>query len=252
SYHYQVVYLGGFFMGPLLVSRRLSGSVLPKFKLNAKRAKFQPTIRWRSCIVYNVESGLQDYQRCWQIQKALFNKAIDNQKQGIPGSDSLLLVEHPSVYTLGRGSSLENLKFNHEDRDCPHKVFRIERGGEVTWHGPGQLVGYPILDLNFHKKDLKGYLYNIEEMIIKVLACRGVLGGRDPENTGVWVGDYKFCAIGVKASRWITMHGFALNVNPNLSYFDEIIPCGIHDKGVGSLQQVQPGVSMKEVRRDVI
>ncbi len=163
--------------------------------------------------------------------------------------DLLLLLEHPPVYTLGQGSDIEFLKF--DPAQSPVKVVRIERGGEVTYHCPGQLVGYPILNLAYYQKDLHWYLRQLEEVVIRVLTGYGLQGTRIPGLTGVWVEGYKVAAIGIKVSRWITMHGFALNVCPDLSGFQSIVPCGIADKPVGSLEQFIPGIQVSQVRQQV-
>ena len=151
--------------------------------------------------------------------------------------DSLLLVEHSSVYTLGKGGSKDNLKFNTSS----HKgnVYRVSRGGEVTWHGPGQLVAYPILDLTRHKKDLRWYINKLEECVIRTLDLYGIKGARSEINPGVWVGTKKICAVGVSASRWITIHGLALNINCDLYSYSNIIPCGISPEvgGVTSMAE---------------
>ncbi|CAM9683782.1 unnamed protein product [Ectocarpus fasciculatus] len=177
------------------------------------------------------------------------------QREETPNQDShdvLLMLEHPPVYTLGRGSSLDHLRFDPTDPSSlsGREVRRTERGGEVTWHGPGQVVGYPVLDLNFHKKDLHWYLRQLEEVmtparellallctivVIRVLGRYGLEGERETEHTGVWVGGAKVAAIGLNASRWVTSHGFALNVNPDLSAFEAIVPCGIQGRPVARL-----------------
>jgi len=176
---------------------------------------------------------------------------MDAQRQGIDHPDSILVVEHPSVYTLGRGSTLENLKFDPADQNgCLHEIHRVERGGEVTWHGPGQVVCYPILDLTQHKKDLHWYWDGIESAVIDSIASFDVKGERDPAGTGVWVGGAKIAAIGLSASRWITMHGLALNINPDLSHFSKIVPCGIADRTVTSLE-LELARSKEGGRRDV-
>ncbi|MFH7242138.1 MAG: lipoyl(octanoyl) transferase LipB [Spirulina sp.] len=190
------------------------------------------------CEVYPL--GLMPYEDAWTLQKAW----VSRHRQS-PQPDRLLLVEHPPVYTLGQGSTVENLKFL--ESDPPHPLFRIERGGEVTHHCPGQLVGYPILDLKRHQTDLHWYLRQLEEVVIQTLAALDIPGTRQPGLTGVWVGDTKLAAIGIKVSRWITMHGFALNVCPDLSGFEAIVPCGIADKSVGSVAQFCPGITVAEV-----
>lgn len=163
--------------------------------------------------------------------------------------DVLILLEHPPVYTLGQGSTTNFLKFDPTQTN--YELVRIERGGEVTYHCPGQLVGYPILNLTYYQKDLHWYLRQLEEVVIQVLAVYGLEGTRIVGMTGVWVSDRKVAAIGIKVSRWITMHGFALNVCPDLSGFEQIIPCGIADKAVGSLEQYIPGIQVAEVREQV-
>lgn len=163
--------------------------------------------------------------------------------------DVLILLEHPPVYTLGQGARLEFLKFNP---DTTHReVYRVERGGEVTYHCPGCLVGYPILNLQHYRKDLHWYLRQLEEVLIQVLAVYGLKGERIPGLTGVWLEGIKVAAIGVKVSRWITMHGLALNVCPDLTGFELIVPCGISDKSVGSLAQWVPEINLEQVRFQV-
>lgn len=161
----------------------------------------------------------------------------------------MLLLEHSPVYTLGQGSDIQFLKFDPVQSSV--EVVRIERGGEVTYHCPGQLVGYPILNLAHYQKDLHWYLRQLEEVVIRVLTEYGLEGTRIPGLTGVWVEGYKVAAIGIKVSRWITMHGFALNVCPDLSGFQAIVPCGIADKPVGSLEQFFPRIQVSEVRQQV-
>jgi lipoyl(octanoyl) transferase len=164
--------------------------------------------------------------------------------------DILLLVEHPPVYTLGRGASETFLK--PAACETGWEIHRVERGGEVTHHCPGQLVGYPILNLQRHRADLHWYLRQLEEVLIRTLSRVGLRGDRVPGLTGVWLDGYKVAAIGIKVSRWITMHGFALNVCPNLTGFDYIIPCGIPDQPVGSLAQFLPGITVEDIRPIVV
>ena len=188
-------------------------------------------------------AGTVSYPQAWEWQQRLVAERLYN-----PGcEDVLLLMEHPPVYTLGQGASTEFLKF--DPAVAPWPVHRIERGGEVTYHCPGQLVGYPILNLKRHRQDLHWYLRQLEAVIIQALQTYGLNGTRVAGLTGVWVEGYKVAAIGIKVKRWITMHGFALNVCPDLSGFECIVPCGIVDRPVGSLSQFLPGVevnSMKE------
>ena len=192
-----------------------------------------------ACEVYNL--GLRPFAEVWAWQQMLVQRHRDR-----PQPDRLLLVEHPGVYTLGQGSSLNFLKLSPEN--LPYPLFRIERGGEVTHHCPGQLVGYPILNLRQHQCDLHWYLRQLEAVLILTLGKFGVNADRQEGLTGVWVGDRKLAAIGIKVSRWVTMHGFALNVCPDLAGFEAIVPCGIADKTVGSLAQLCPGVTVDAVR----
>lgn len=197
----------------------------------------------RSCCFYT--PGLTPYKTALEWQRSL----VDARKKNPNLKDVLILLEHAPVYTLGQGSDLGFLKFDPHHSE--YELHHIERGGEVTYHCPGQIVGYPILNLNHYQKDLHWYLRQLEEVIIRVLAVYGLVGTRIPGLTGVWVKDRKLAAIGIKVSRWITMHGFALNVCPDLSGFDRIVPCGIADKAVGSLAQFVPGVTTDEVQREV-
>ena len=189
------------------------------------------------------------YQRIVQKQQFLHvkeenekNTMNNNNNNNETSHDTLFLLQHPSIYTLGRRSTLDNLKFNHldagKDQEDMIDIIRVERGGEVTWHGPGQLVGYPIFDLTKHKKDLHWFLRNIEQCIINTLSHFDLTCTRDDAGTGVWVNNSKIAAIGLSASKWVTMHGFSMNINPNLNYFDNIIPCGIENKTVTSLNKL--------------
>ena len=185
-----------------------------------------------------IELGLTPYQQAWDLQRQIFQGVIGGSEE-----DTLILVEHPHVYTLGRDSDFANLLLSEEKlREIGAEKFEIERGGDVTYHGPGQLVGYPILNLAHFKEDLGWYLRTLEETIIDVLKIYGVRGFRIAGRTGVWVGEpereEKICAIGVRSSRWCTMHGFAFNVNTDLPYFQHIVPCGIKDRGVTSLEKL--------------
>lgn len=195
------------------------------------------------CQVYNL--GLVPYLIAWQWQKSLVQ-----QHQQYPESDDvLLLLEHPPVYTLGQGADPKFIKFNPSSQKA--ELHRVERGGEVTYHCPGQLVGYPILNLRRHQQDLHWYLRQLEELIIRVLAVYGVKGERIAGLTGVWIADKKVAAIGIKVSRWITMHGFAINVCPDLEGFEHIVPCGISDRAVGRLIEFIPTVTLEDVRSQV-
>ena len=181
-----------------------------------------------------VNLGLTDYESIWALQRRLFDLRVAGK-----GTDFLLLNEHSHVYTLGKSSDDNHLLAREEElRKCGAEVFHIDRGGDITYHGPGQLVGYPILKLDDYYPDVHRYLRDIEEVIIRTLADFNIEAHRDQDFTGVWVGSDKIAAIGVKVSHWVTMHGFALNVNTDLSYFDRIIPCGIFHKGVTSMERV--------------
>ena len=189
--------------------------------------------------------AITPYSLAWAHQRSLVAARIAD--PDLP--DILLLMEHPPVYTLGTGSDIKFIKFNLDKTD--KEVYRIERGGEVTYHCPGQLVGYPILNLRYYQQDLHWYLRQLEEVILQTIAIYGLSGARIAGLTGVWVEGYKIAAIGIKVSRWITYHGFALNVCPDLSGFAEIIPCGITNKPVGSLQQFLPNISLRQVQQDL-
>ena len=189
--------------------------------------------------------GLVPYQIAWEWQRSL----VSQRKQQQEIDDLLLLLEHPPVYTLGHGATLDFLKFDPQHSDV--EVCRIERGGEVTYHCPGQVVGYPILNLTHYQQDLHWYLRQLEEVIIRVLKHYDLKAERIDGLTGVWVGHHKVAAIGIKVSRWITMHGFALNVCPDLRGFEKIVPCGISDKAVGSLAQFCPNIQLDTVYQEV-
>jgi len=192
------------------------------------------------CLLYN--QGLMPYLEAHGWQRSLLSERIHDPSL----DDVLILLEHPPVYTLGQGANSDFLKFDIDKSQ--YHVHRVERGGEVTYHCPGQLVGYPILNLQSYRKDLHWYLRQLEEVIIRVLAVYGLQGERIPAFTGVWLEGRKVAAIGIKVSRWITMHGFALNVCPDMTGFERIVPCGISDKPVGSLAEWIPGITCQEVR----
>ena len=198
----------------------------------------------RRCLLDN--QGLVPYSVAWDWQRSLVAQRVKDPTL----DDLLLLLEHPSVYTLGQGASLEFLKF--DPNKASTQLYRVERGGEVTYHCPGQLVGYPILNLRHYQQDLHWYLRQLEEVLIQLLSLYGLKGDRVSGMTGVWLEGRKVAAIGIKVSRWITMHGFALNVNPDLTGFERIIPCGIADKPVGSLAQFIPGICVEQVRQSLV
>ncbi|NEQ52830.1 MAG: lipoyl(octanoyl) transferase LipB, partial [Leptolyngbya sp. SIO3F4] len=183
----------------------------------------------RKLIVQDL--GLIAYDLAWQYQK----EVVSARKKDPLLDDILILVEHAPVYTLGTASQIQFVHFDLADPN--YEVYRVERGGEVTYHCPGQLIAYPILNLCYHNKDLHWYLRQLEEVLIRCLAHYGLLGERIRGLTGVWVDGCKVAAIGIKVSRWITMHGLALNVCPDLSGFKLITPCGIPDRPVGSMEE---------------
>ncbi len=177
--------------------------------------------------------GKISYSQAWDIQKKYFRLRNQNKI-----SDTLFLCEHPHTYTLGKVAHKENLLFNEYELNVKGiEVFEIDRGGDITYHGPGQIVGYPIINLSDWKKDTHLYLRSLEEVLIKTCSDYGIDSTRVENYTGVWIEDRKICAIGIKISRWITMHGFAFNVNTDLNLFNGIIPCGIKEKEVTSLKK---------------
>lgn len=206
----------------------------------------------RTCLLYQSDRPIP-YLTAWQWQKELVEERKQARREGLDLPDVLLLVEHPAVYTLGQGSSLEFLKFNLDDPDI--ECHRIERGGEVTHHAIGQLVAYPILNLDHHQRDLHWYLRQLEEVIIQVLASYGVPSQRIQGLTGVWINQagqsQKIAQVGIKVSQWITMHGFALNVCMDLSGFDRIVPCGISNCQVCNLNQFAPNVDFGDVKKAI-
>ena len=197
-----------------------------------------------------MDLGLIEYQKCWDFQTKLFDETvqqkINNRKTPqklISTKNHLIFCEHPHVYTLGKSGDESNLLINQKEQEAKRVTFfKTNRGGDITYHGPGQLVVYPILDLDYFFSDIHKYLRYLEESVILTLKDYGLTGKRLDGLTGVWIAnqngiDRKICAIGVKSSRWVTMHGIGFNINSDLSYFNNIIPCGIEDKSVTSLQQ---------------
>ena len=174
--------------------------------------------------------GNSSYKRTWEIQKELQLQRIENNID-----DTLLLVEHEPVYTFGKNADENHLLQNYPENV---KLFYTERGGDITFHGPGQIVGYPIMDLHNYKMSISWYMRSLEEVIIRSLDKFGISADRKDSLTGVWVEDEKIAALGVRISRWVTMHGFALNVNTDLAYYDSIIPCGIFDYGITSMKHI--------------
>jgi lipoyl(octanoyl) transferase len=203
-----------------------------------------PVTSLRECSLF--DCGIVDYQTAWIWQKSLQQERINDPTL----ADVLVLLEHPPVYTLGTGSNLEFVKFDHLQTE--YELYRVERGGEVTYHCPGQIIGYPILNLRRHQQDLHWYLRQLEEVVIRVLALNNLPGQRIDGLTGVWVEGRKLAAVGIKVTKWVSMHGFALNVNPDLSGFDRIVPCGISDRAVGSMAEFIPDIDPDLVRSQLI
>lgn len=210
--------------------------------------------------------GHKDYKETWDYQESLFEEIVELKHKNraenteVPTPNYFLFVEHPHVYTLGKSGHIENLLIDEAALAKKGASFyKINRGGDITYHGPGQIVGYPIIDLENFFTDIHKYLRSLEEVIIRTLADYGIKGERSEGETGVWldVGTpfaRKICAMGVRASRWVTMHGFALNVNTDLGYFDNIIPCGIRGKAVTSLnvELSKEKVDTEEVKRYIL
>lgn len=222
--------------------------------------------------------GQMDYKTAWDYQERLLQEnvrlksvqsldmkaqssgaGVDNQEDRPDTTNYLLFVEHPPVYTLGKSGKMENVLINEEERaERGIQFFHTNRGGDITFHGKGQIVGYPIFDLEKFYTDIGRYLRELEEVIILTLAEYGIMSGRSAGETGVWIDalekgkERKICAMGVRCSRWITMHGFALNVNTDLNYFNHIIPCGIQNKKVTSIQEeLGREVDMEEVKEQL-
>ncbi|MBE0571405.1 MAG: lipoyl(octanoyl) transferase LipB [Ignavibacteriaceae bacterium] len=200
-------------------------------------------------ILTYCDLGFIDFKDSWDLQKEIFSKRVAGEVE-----DYLLLLEHPNTYTLGKTAHRENLKGSEDYlRENQISVYDIDRGGDITYHGPGQIVGYPIIDLNNWFKDTHKYLRALEEVIIKTCSEYGLNCDRNLKHTGVWIGDKKIAAIGIKVSRWITMHGFAFNVNTDLNLFNGIIPCGIQDKSVTSLsKELNSEISIQKVKDNLL
>jgi lipoyl(octanoyl) transferase len=209
--------------------------------------------------------GALSYDAAWERQEQFFSDIIAQKKENrnletpLPTDNFLFWVEHPPVFTLGKSGKIEHLLLQQKEIKAKGiSFFKTNRGGDITFHGPGQIVGYPILDLDNFFTDIHKYLRYLEEVIIRTLADYDLHGARSDGETGVWLDldtpfARKICAMGVRASRWVTMHGFALNVNTDLSYFDHIVPCGIQGKGVTSLaQELKKQVDTQEVKKHLL
>jgi len=216
--------------------------------VNGLNEKIEEVNKEKRKLVY-CDLGLIDYKDAWDLQKSVHQLRVENKID-----DVLFLLEHPHTYTFGKTADKENLvsdkKYLDENKIS---VYDIDRGGDITYHGPGQIVGYPIISLTNWKQDTHKYLRAIEEVIIKVCAEYDIQGSRVVKYTGVWLDDRKICAIGIKVSRWITMHGFAFNVNTDLKLFGGIIPCGITNKDVTSLnRELKKEIPLSEVKEKII
>ena len=198
----------------------------------------------------NTQIDIQDlgkllYKKTWKYQKELLKKRSKNEI-----NDTLILVEHEPVFTLGKNADENHILQNYPDNI---KTYQIERGGDVTYHGPGQLVGYPILDLRNYKKSISWYMRSLEQVIIDTLFDYNITANRKNGLTGVWYNNEKIAALGVRVSRWITMHGFSLNVNPNLNHYKNIIPCGIFEHGVTSMSNIlNENIDYENVKKTII
>lgn len=211
-----------------------------------------------------IDLGNMPYKEAWDLQERILQYNLRRKVAARAGGPDttrhfLLFTEHPPVYTLGKSGDMAHVLLTDSEREARGiEFYHTNRGGDITFHGPGQVVGYPVLDLERFTTDIGRYLRNLEEVIIRVMARYGLQGERSPGETGVWLDpdqpgrERKICAMGVRCSRWVTMHGFAFNVNTDLSYFDSIIPCGIVNKQVTSLQrELGHPVDMEQVRRQI-
>lgn len=229
-------------------------------------------MRWIKCLQKNktlnfFDLGEIDYKLAWDFQEKIFNNVVQTKTENRkvaevlvkPTSNFLIFCEHPSVYTLGKSGDEKNLLVDSDFLENNHADFyKINRGGDITFHGLGQLVGYPILDLDNFFTDIHKYLRLLEDVIIDTIKDYGLVGMRYPGFTGVWLDsdikgkERKICAMGVRCSRWVTMHGWALNANTDLSYFKNIIPCGINDKNVSSIEkEIGRPVDMNELKKNL-
>jgi len=215
-------------------------------------SKSEPLVVWK-------DLGIQDYKNVWDLQEEHLQKIVNQKIEARTNAEIvpdhfLFFTEHPPVFTIGKSGLAEHLLISEENlQKAGIQYYKSNRGGDITFHGPGQIVGYPILDLDQIYTDIHRYLRELEQVVIETLAFFGINNaGRKEGLTGVWIGEEKICAIGVRASRWVTMHGFALNVNTDLGYFDMIVPCGITDKAVTSMKKILGmEVEMESVKEQI-
>jgi lipoyl(octanoyl) transferase len=206
-----------------------------------------------------VDLGQMPYKEAWDYQEKLLQQQVQLKKEGQPTQNFLCFVEHPPVYTLGKSGKMEHVLLSEAELEAKGIAFyKTNRGGDITFHGPGQIVGYPIIDLENFKTDIGWYLRTLEQIIINAIEPFGIKGERSIGETGVWIDadikgkERKICAMGVRCSRWVTMHGFALNVNVDLNYFNYIIPCGIENKQVASMhKELQQNIDMDSVKEAI-
>ncbi len=195
-----------------------------------------------------IDLGNCAYGKAWEIQKETHAKRVRNE---VP--DTLILVEHPHVYTLGKNATAQHLIASQDYlKSKGIEIYNVDRGGDITYHGPGQLVGYPIFNLKDHRESVSWYVHTVEDVLIQMLADYGISAERIDKLTGVWVGNQKIAALGMRVSKWVTMHGFALNVSTDLSLYDGIIPCGIVSKGITRIIDLEPNIQMEQVKRNII
>ncbi len=200
--------------------------------------------------------GVMNYKTAWDKQEVILKEQVARKMEAKPTTNRLIFVEHPAVYTLGKSGDISHVLISEAEMQAQQiEFYRTNRGGDITFHGPGQIVGYPIIDLENFKADIGWYLRTLEQAIIETLAVFNINGERSKGETGVWIEPEietkarKICAMGVRCSRWVTMHGFALNVNTDLNYFKHIVPCGIANKAVASMQnELSTSLSIEAVK----
>ena len=237
---------GRLLLSYLCFARGLQHDISPQLHVS-------PTQSERRCLLVDcLDQPPLPYATVWQWQQATVAEQIQRLRDGRATHDTLIAAEHQPVCTLGVASSTANVRFAIDSPSAPFPVVRVERGGEVTYHGPGQIVLYPILDLRRHGQDLHAYLRSLEEVVIRATRSLGIESERVDGLTGVWFRGHKIAAVGVRVSRWVTMHGVSLNVDPCMDDYRHIVPCGIRDRPVGSLAQFRPGLDSATARRALL